>query len=346
MPLTESTADTAVDTSTLYMGLRLRHPFMAGASPLSAHLDGVRRLEDAGTAAIVLPSLFEEQITEAASGRIRGMDKNETPEFAARLAAFPAAGSYRFGPDAYLEHVRRVKQAVRVPVIASLNGTTAEAWLQYATLIQDAGADALELNFYEVLPDLNLPGVAIEREIVAAVTDLKRLVRIPVAVKLSPFFTAFGNMATLLDQAGVDGLILFNRFYQTDIDTNTMTATPTMELSHSAELVLRLRWLAILHGRVRPSLAVTGGAESWNDGVKAILAGAHVVQMVSALLRGGPGFLTAMVEKLVAWMTWYKVASVEQMRGRVSLSTVADAGCFERANYIRSLHVWESRAAG
>ena len=340
MPLSDLPRSTSVDTSTSYLGLRLRHPFMAGASPLSAQLDGVRRLEDAGTAAIVLHSLFEEQITEAASGRIRGMDRHDKPEFAARLEAFPPSGEYPFAPDAYLEHLRRVKQAVHVPVIASLNGTTAEAWLKYAQLIQQAGADALEVNFYEVVTELALPAVSIETEIVTAITELKRLLRIPVAVKLSPFFTAFGNMASRLDRAGVDGLVMFNRFYQPDIDINTMTATPTIELSRSPELLLRLRWLAILHGRVRPSLALTGGVETWNDGVKAILAGAHVVQMVSALLRHGPAFLTTMHDKLVAWMEWQKVSSVEDMRGRVSLSAVADTGGFERATYIRSLHRW------
>jgi dihydroorotate dehydrogenase (fumarate) len=315
---------------------------VAGASPLSAHLDGVKRLEDAGTAAIVLHSLFEEQITEAESGRIRGMDAHDDPQFAARLTVFPPPSEYPFTPEEHLEHVRRVKQAVRVPVIASLNGTTAQAWLRYARLLEEAGADALEVNFYEVVTDFSVPAVAIESQIVSAVVDLKRVLKIPVAVKLSPFFTAFGNMASSLDQAGVDGLVLFNRFYQPDIDTRTMTASPTLELSRSAELLLRLRWLAILHGRVRPSLAMTGGVETWNDGIKGILAGAHVVQMVSALLRHGPTFLTTMVEKLVAWMEWYKVPSVEEMRGRVSLKAAADPGAFERANYIRALHRWGS----
>ncbi len=322
------------------MGLHLRHPFMAGASPLSAHLDGVRRLEDAGAAAIVLHSLFEEQITEAQSGRIRGMGASDDLQFAARLAAFPPSAEYPFAPEEHLEHLRRVKEAVRVPVIASLNGTTAEAWLKHARLLQEAGADALEVNFYEVVTDFSVPAIAIETLIINAVADLKRDLRIPVSVKLSPFFTAFGNMASRLDQARVDGLVIFNRFYQPDIDTRTLTASPTLELSRSSELLLRLRWLAILHDRVRPSLAVTGGIETWNDGVKAILAGAHVVQMVSALLRHGPAFLTTMVEKLVAWMEWNRVPSVEEMRGRVSLKTVADPGDFERANYIRALHSW------
>jgi dihydroorotate dehydrogenase (fumarate) len=314
---------------------------MAGASPFSAHLDGVRRLEDAGAAAIVLHSLFEEQITEAQSGRIRGMGSDD-PQFMERLEAFPPPTEYPFAPDEHLEHVRRVKAAVRVPVIASLNGTTAEAWLKHAYLLQEAGADALEVNFYEVVTDFALPAMAIERQIVNAVSDLKGSLRIPVSVKLSPFFTAFANMAQRLDEAGADGLVIFNRFYQPDIDIRTMTASPSLELSRSQELLLRLRWIAILHGRIRPSLALTGGVETWHDGVKAILAGADVVQMVSALLRHGPKFLTSMLEKLVAWMEWNNLSSVEEMRGRVSLKTAADPGDFERANYIRALHRWRT----
>ena len=339
MSAVESARMSSVDTSTSYMSLRLRHPFMAGASPLSAHLDGVRRLEDGGASAIVLHSLFEEQITEAQSARIRGM-ANDDNQFVEHLAGFPPAGEYPFGPDAYLEHIRRVKSAVDVPVIASLNGTTGAAWLKHAILLQQAGADALEINFYEVVTDFSTPAAAIERQIVQAVADLKQDLNIPVAVKLSPFFTAFANLAHSLDEAKADALVIFNRFYQPDIDTRTMTTRPLLELSRSSELLLRLRWLAILHGRIRPSLAVTGGVETWNDGVKAILAGAHAVQLVSALLRHGPRFMTTMLEKLVAWMEWSKVTSVSAIRGRLSLKTAADPGDFERANYIRALHTW------
>ena len=342
MPSAEPHTTTSVDLSTSYMGLRLRHPFMAGASPLSAHLDGVRRLEDAGTAAIVLHSLFEEQITEAQSGRIRGIDASDDPQFAERIAGFPSSRDYPLNPNEYLEHIRKVKQAVRVPVIASLNGTTAEAWLQFSHLIEQAGADGLEVNLYEVVADLSVPGIAVETQIIDAVVELKQTLRIPVAVKLSPFFSAFGNVASRLDQAGADALVMFNRFYQPDIDTRKMIAKPTIELSKSAELMLRLRWLAILHGRLRPSLVATGGVETWNDGVKAILAGAHAVQMVSALLCHGPRYLETMVEKLVSWMEWSKIPSVEAMRGRVSLKTAADPSGFERANYIHALHSWNT----
>lgn len=309
-----------MQTETSYLGFRLPHPFIAGASPFGHRLDTVRRLEDAGCAAVVLHSLFEEQITPPAT--------------------FPAPEDYPLGPDAYAEHLSRVKRAVRIPVIGSLNGTSPESWLRFARVIEQAGADALELNLYEVVTDLHTFAAAVERQFAGIVREVKRILTIPVAVKVSPFFTAFGNMASRLDTAGVDGIVMFNRFYQPDIDTRTMTASPTLELSRSSELLLRLRWLAILHGRVRASLAVTGGVERWNDGVKAILAGASAVQMVSALLRHGPTFLTTMLEKLVEWMEWYKVPSVEEMRGRVSLKTASHPEDFERANYIRALHRW------
>jgi dihydroorotate dehydrogenase (fumarate) len=331
----------AVDTSTRYLGLTLRHPFMAGASPMSAHLDSVRRLEDAGSAAIVLHSLFEEQITESQSGRIHGMDAHD-PRFASRLAPFPPTSEYPFSPSEHLEHLRKVKAAVAIPVIASLNGIAAGAWLKHAVQFEQAGADALEINLYQVVTNPAVPATAVENDIVTAVFDLKRALRIPVAVKLSPFFTAFAHMAGKLDKAGADGLVLFNRFYQPDIDIATLTAAPALELSTSAELLLRLRWLAILHGRVGASLALTGGVETWQDGVKGILAGAHAVQMVSALLRHGPQHLGVMVEKLQAWMEWQHLSSIDEMRGRGSLLLSPDASAFERAHYIRTLHRWSA----
>ena len=328
-----------MDTTTTYLGLRLAHPYMAGASPLGARLDSVKRLEDSGAAAVVLHSLFEEQITMAQSGRIRHMDPLDN-QFSAALAHFPTSDAYPFSPDEHLDHLRRVKAAVRIPIIASLNGTTSEAWLKYAELFEQAGADALEVNLYQVVTDLSVPGVAIESDIRNVVLELKRTLRVPVAIKLSPFFTAFGNIARQIDEAGADGLVIFNRFYQPDIDIRTMTAGPYLELSRREELRLRLRWLAILHGRIRPSLGVTGGIAEPADGIKAILAGAHAVQMVSALLRHGPGFLKTMRDGLTSWMEWHHIESVDQMRGRVSSSATADPGAFERANYIRALHSW------
>jgi dihydroorotate dehydrogenase (fumarate) len=330
-----------MNTITSYMGLKLAHPFMVGASPLSAHLDTVKRLEDAGAAAIVLHSLFEEQITMAQSGRIHRRDPLE-PEFAEALAPFPASEEYPLAPEEYLEHIRRVKQAVAIPVIASLNGTSAEAWLRYARLVQDAGADALELNTYEVVTDLNVPGESVEAQIEDMVTDLKHTLRIPVAVKLSPFFSAFANVARRLDTRGADALVVFNRFYQTDIDVRNIKAMLNLELSRGPELLLRLRWIAILHGRIAASLALTGGVETPTDGIKALLAGADVVQMVSAILRHGPGFLQTMRDGLARWMEWQHIDSVDELRGRLSLHSSPDAAAFERANYIRTLHEWTS----
>ena len=328
-----------MDTSTVYLGLKLAHPYIAGASPLSADLDGVRRLEDAGCAAIVMYSLFEEQITMADTGTVRHMNPLDE-QFAATLCYFQAPSDYRGTPAEYLEHLRRVKQAVRIPVIASLNGTTSESWLKFGRLLQDVGADALEVNLYEVVTNLDVPGVAIETTLRDLVTELKGALRIPVAVKLSPYFSALGNVARMLADAGADGLVLFNRFYQPDIDVREMTATPKLELSHSDELLLRLRWLAILHGRVSPSLALSGGVETPRDGIKGLLAGAHAVQLVSAILRHGPAYFATMREALARWMEWQKIPSVDDMRGRVSLQRVADPTAFERANYIRTLHSW------
>src|SRR6202521_1979208 len=264
-----------MDTSTSYLGFPLPHPFIAGASPFGWRLDSIKRLEDAGFAAVVLHSLFEEQITQAKENRIRHMDPLD-PAFAPILGDFPAAGDFQFTPDDYAEHISRVKQAVKFPIIGSLNGTFGESWLTFSRVIEQAGADALELNLYQVVTDLNVPSSAVEHQLSDIVTELKRVLKIPIAVKLSPFFAAFGNVARQLDAAGTDALVLFNRFYQPDIDIKTMTPAPHVELSTSAELLLRLRWLAILHGRVRPALAVTGGIAVPNDGIKALLAGADV----------------------------------------------------------------------
>lgn len=328
-----------MQTTTSYLGFQLPHPFIAGASPLGSEVDSVKRLEDAGCAAVVLPSLFEEQITLSHQGRIHHMDPLDR-EFAPALAEFPPPGDYSFSPDAYAEHVRRVKGAVRIPVIASLNGTAPESWLRFAAIIEQAGADALELNLYEVVTDLRLPGAAIEHRSTQIVREVKRLLRIPLAVKLMPHFTSFGNMATRLDGERVDALVLFNRFYESDIDITTMRVSTHVELSSSAELLLRLHWLAILFGRVRPALAVTGGVASPEDAIKAILAGADAVQLVSALLRHGPTYIQKMREGLERWMEWHKFERLEEARGRMSLQHAADPAAFERATYIRTLQSW------
>jgi dihydroorotate dehydrogenase (fumarate) len=328
-----------MDTSTRYLGFRLPHPFIAGASPFGYHLDSVKRLEDAGCAAVVLHSLFEEQITLAHEGRIVHMDAFD-PEFADLLAYFPPMHDYALTPDGYAAHVSALKQAVRIPVIASLNGGTTEAWLRYATVIEQAGADALELNIYKVVTDLDVEATAVEHRLREVVKELKRILKIPIAVKLSPFFTAFANVARQLDLAGADGLVMFNRFYQPDIDIRTMEPVARVELSTSAELLLRLRWLAILHGRIRSSLAVSGGVATPNDGIKAILAGADAVQMVSALLRHGPAYVNAMRRGLEEWMDWNAIPRLDEMRGRSSLKLTRDPAAFERAHYIRTLQSW------
>ena len=328
-----------MQTDTSYLGFRLPHPFIAGASPFGHRVDTVKRLEDAGCAAVVLHSLFEEQITQARDGRIRHMDPRDHT-FDEVLARFPAAGDYPLGPDAYAEHIRRVKQAVAIPVIGSLNGGLTESWTRFAQVIEQAGADALELNLYQVVTDLDEPGAAVEHRLASIVKELKRILHIPVAVKLSPYYTAFANVARQLSQAGADGLVLFNRFYQPDIDIKTMTVETEVELSTNEELRLRLRWLAILHGRVTASLAITGGVSSPQDGIKAILAGADAVQLVSVLLRHGPGYLHLIRQGLERWMEWQKVSCLDEVRGRVSLERISDPAAFERAGYIRTLQSW------
>lgn len=327
------------DTRTSYLGLTLAHPFIAGASPFGYHLDTIKRLEDAGCAAVVLHSLFEEQITYEHSGSIAHLDALE-PECRAALSVFPTPDEYPQGPDEYAEHVQRVKRAVHIPVIASMNGRTPESWLRFARTIEQAGADALELNVYEVPADLSASATAIEDRLIAGVKDVARLLRIPLAVKLPPFFTAFASLARQLDAAGARGLVLFNRFYQPDIDIRSMTVVPRAQLSTSAELLLRLRWLAILHGRIKASLAVSGGVATPEDGIKAVLAGADVVQMVSALLRHGPSHVAAMRQALERWMAWQHFESLGPVKGLMSLDAAADNSSLERAQYIRALHSW------
>ena len=247
---------------------------------------------------------------------------------------------YALDPDAYAEHVRRAKAAIHVPVIGSLNGTSKQSWLKFARLIEQAGADALELNLYEVFTDPRAPAAAIEDQLAGIVREVKRLLTIPVAVKVTPFFTSFGHLARQFDAAGADALVLFNRFYQNDLDIETMRVVPHVELSSSSELLLRLHWLAILHGRVRPALAVTGGVATPEDGVKAILSGADAIQLVSALLRHGIRYVQTMREGLEHWMEQHEFGSLDDMRGLASFKAVGDPEALERANYIRTLQSW------
>jgi dihydroorotate dehydrogenase (fumarate) len=326
-----------LDTS--YLGMRLPHPFVAGASPFGYSVDTVKRLEDGGCAAVVLHSLFEEQVDLAREGRVEHMNPDDQ-RFAEMIGYFPARTDYRFGPHEYAEHVYRVTQAVKIPVIGSLNGHTRQAWLTFASMIEQAGAAAIEVNWYEVSTNSRTSAATVEDELVELVHDIKSIVKIPLALKLSPFFTAFANVAHQLDEAGVDGLVLFNRFYQPDIDIRTMQVVPQLELSTSAELPLRLRWVAILCGRVHASLALTGGVATPHDGIKAVLAGADAVQLVSALLHHGPSFVGVMRHSLQQWLEWHNMGSLAEARGRLSHRETKDPAAYERANYIRTLQSW------
>ena len=325
-----------MDLSTTYLGLRLFSPFMPGASPMADQLDWVRRLEDAGSAAIVLRSLFEEQITREQQGLIHHMEV--TGEGSAEAVSyFPRPDDFIFGPEQYLDHVRKVKEAVNVPVIASLNGTTPEGWLQYAKSIQQAGADALELNVYMLATNPAETGLVIEKRILEVVRLVKQNVTIPVAVKLSPFFSSLAHFAQQLDLLGIDGLVLFNRFYQPDIDIETLEVAPVLHLSDSMELGLRLRWLAILSGHLRASLAVSGGVHTVADVIKSVMAGAHGVQLVSALIAQGPRHVRSLTQELVEWMEKHEYTSLEQMQASMSLQRCPDPAAFERANYMKIL---------
>ena len=322
-----------MNLTTRYLGLTLAHPFMPGASPLVDRLDTVLRLEDAGASAIVMHSLFEEQITRQQLGQdwLQAM----SPASAEASPYFPE--EYALGPDRYLEQLSLIKSRVGVPVIGSLNGTTAEGWLEFARLIERAGADALELNFYHVATDLFEDADSVERRVVDIVAVLKESIAIPMAVKLSPFYSALPHLAAQLDRIGADGIVLFNRFYQPDIDPVTLETVPQLHLSDSSELLLRLRWLAILYGRRRGSLAISGGVHEPIDAVKAIMAGADGVQIVSALLRHGPGYLRQLIAGFRAWADEHQYESLDQMRGSMSLARCPDPAAFERGNYVRIL---------
>jgi dihydroorotate dehydrogenase (fumarate) len=329
-----------MDLSTNYLGIRLAHPLVPGASPLSDDLDTVKQLEDAGAAAIVLRSLFEEQITREAQATHDHWDIHDDA-FAEAVTFFPSADTFVLGPDEYLNHVQRVKQAVRIPVIGSLNGMTPGGWLSYARLIEQAGADALELNVYHAPTDFETSGSDVERQIIEMVRQVKHGLKIPVAVKLSPFFTAFAHFARALDGAGADGLVLFNRYYDPDIDVQELNVLRTLQLSDSSELPLRLRGIAALAGRVKASLAVTGGVHTALDVVKSTMAGAHITQMVSALLQNGPSHLRKVRAELEAWMEENEWSSLNEMRGNMSQERIPNPQIYERANYMMMLQSWE-----
>ena len=329
-----------MDLSTNYLGLRLPHPLVPGASPLSDDLDTVKQLEDAGAGAIVLRSLFEEQISREEEAT-RNHWNSHDDAFAEAVTFFPSPDSFVLGPDEYLNHVQRVKQSVRIPVIGSLNGMTPGGWLSYARLIEQAGADALELNVYHAPTDFETSGSEVERQTVEMVRQVKQGLKIPLAVKLSPYFTAFAHFARQLDGAGADGLVLFNRYYDPDIDVQELNVLRTLQLSDSADLPLRLRGIAALAGRVKASLAITGGVHTALDVVKSTMAGAHVTQMVSALLRNGPGHLRKVRADLEAWMEENEWSSLNEMRGNMSQERIPNPQIYERANYMLMLQTWE-----
>lgn len=325
-----------IDLRTRYLGLTLASPLVASASPLGESLDTIRALEDAGAAAVVLPSLFEEQI-ELESQHLDRYLSYGTESYAEALSYFPDVHHCGFGPDAYVEHVRRAKAAVSIPIIASLNGVSSGGWIDYARQIEQAGADALELNVYYVPTDPLLTGGQVERMYLDLARDVKASVTIPVAVKLGHAFSAVANLARHLDLAGVDGLVLFNRFYLPDFDLDRLEVVPRLTLSSSYELLVRLHWAAILFGRVHADLAVTGGVHSGTDVLKAMMAGARVAMMASALLQHGVRHLTVVRAEVLGWMERREYTSIGEMQGSMSYRSVAEPAAFERANYMKVL---------
>ncbi len=328
-----------MNLTTRYLGFTLKNPLMPGASPLVDNLDTVKRLEDGGAAAIVMHSLFEEQVERDADAVYDALDVHGE-SFAEARNFWTGPPDFALGPDQYLEQLQLIKESVRVPVIASLNGTHTGGWIDHAALLEQAGADALELNIYFLPSDPSETGQDVERRILDIVRAVRETVSIPLAVKLAPWFSSLTNFARQLDQLGVDGLVLFNRFYQPDIDIENLEAVPRLGLSHSDELRLRLRWMAILFGNVKASLAVTGGVHQVADVIKAVMAGASGVQIVSALLRHGPSLLPPLLKALEEFLEENEYESLEQMRGSMSLLSCPNPEAFERANYLRTLQMW------
>jgi dihydroorotate dehydrogenase (fumarate) len=331
-----------IDLGTTYLGLKLKNPLVASSSPMCEHLDNVRRMEDSGAAAVVLHSLFEEQIEiesdELDLRMLAGSDLS--PEAATHL---PELTRHVMGPEAYLTHIARCKQAVKIPIIASLNGTTKGGWLGYARQIEQAGADALELNIYYIPVDPDRTAEQVERQYVELVQAVKGEVRIPVAVKLGPYFSSMANMAKKLDAAGADGMVLFNRFYQPDYDLESLEVVPNLILSDSHELFLRLHWIAVLYGTIKADLALTGGVHSATDVVKSMMAGAKVAMMTSSLLKRGISYLDTLCTELLVWMGEHGYDSIQQMQGSMSRNSVPQPAAFERANYMKVLNSYAMR---
>ena len=331
-----------IDLTTAYLGLTLKNPVLASASPLCDSLDNIRHLEDHGIAAVVLPSLFEEQLRLESqtldADLFRGAES-----FAESLSYFPDLTTYNLGPDGYLELIRKAKLSVSIPVIGSLNGVSAGGWIRYARDMEQAGADAIELNLYSIVTDPDFTAGNVEGSYVELVREVKRSVGIPVAVKLSPFFTAPANMAKRLAGAGANALVLFNRFYQPDLDLESLDVTPSLTLSRPEELLLRLHWVAIIFGRIDADLAITGGVHRGQDVLKAVMAGARVTMMTSALLQNGLEHLDAVLRELLGWMEEHEYESIGQMCGSMSQRNVPNPAAFERSNYIRVLSSYSLR---
>ena len=324
------------DLSTTYLGLKLRTPLVASASPLSQELDGIRRLEDAGASAIVLYSLFEEQLRREEVELDYHLSAG-TESFAESLTYFPMPSEFRLGPEGYLAHIEASKRAVQIPIIASLNGATLGGWTKYARAMEEAGADAIECNIYFIPAETDVTGMEIEQRYIDIVRAVKSAVRIPVAVKVSPFFSNMTNMAKWLVEAGADGLVLFNRFYQPDIDLNELEVRPNVLLSAPQALRLPLTWIGILYGRLRASLAATSGVHGAEDVIKLLMAGADVTMLCSVLLRNGPGYLRIIEQELREWLDQHEYDSVEQMQGSMSQLRCSDPSAFERAQYMRAV---------
>ena len=330
------------DLKTTYLGLPLKNPLVAAASPLSKSIDRVRQLEDAGAAAIVLYSLFEEQIRQE-SLQLDHILNRGTESYPEALTYFPELENYNMGPEKYLTHLQKIKAAVDIPIIASLNGSSPGGWLDYASKIEEAGADALELNIYHLATDPYLSSAELEQNQIDLVKQIKKKLHIPLAVKLSPYYSAFASFARHLSEAGADGLVLFNRFYQPDLDIETLEVIPNLDLSRSAELRLPLRWVALLFDRIEADFAITSGVHTREDVVKAIMAGANATMLASALLEKGIPYLTELINGLENWMETYQYSSVAQMRGAMSQQAVAQPEAFERANYFKVLNSLDNR---
>jgi dihydroorotate dehydrogenase (fumarate) len=330
------------DLSTTYLGLKLASPLVVSSSPLCEDIGNLRRMEDAGAAAVVLHSLFEEQITLESNGLDRALTAGAGGNPEAR-SYFPDLRSYNLGPDGYLEHIRKAKKALGIPVIGSINGVTPGSWVEFAREIEEAGADAVELNVYFIPTDPQLTGAEVEQQYCDLVRDVRAAIGIPLAVKVGHQFSAFANMARRLEQAGADALVLFNRFYQPDLDLEDLEVTSSLTLSSPYELLLRLHWVAVLYGRVRADLAVTGGVHGARDVLKAMMAGATVAMTASALLKQGIEHLATIQRDLALWMEKHEYESIRQMRGSLSQRSAANPEAFERANYVKVLSTYAVR---